>query len=513
MAPTRWNLLVSSLLRPISSPVTNISAQPVTFLRHETSLTSDLGLASSTKYCTATPSATKRRLSASISSRRQRSIGMISCNKFFSNPRCAPFEGEALAVVYGLKSARHFVLGCDNLVVAPDHKPLLGVLNNRHLGDIKNERLLSLKENSLPYRFSIINILGQNQKAPDTISRKPTDDAKKLPLYSDFEESDSIACIERRLRLPEATMTWEPDISADLKEKLAVGAATNLGDIRAVTWADVQEHTLRDENLKNLHKKIKDCFQGITSRLDFAPGIREFFQSKNRLSTVDGVILYNRNVIPSPLRALILDTLHSAQQGVSCMTSGAESIVFWPGITPAIANLRARNRSCNERAPSQPHGPPLAAQEPVYPFQCICADYFQIQGLQLHGGCGPLLWLAHCAAVTRWFFGSCKKTYAKFSSHTALQTSYRQMVDLNSQPRRHNNCCQTGVSITASHLLGLPIQTVAQCSGSRPASACSWTTLARTARSTSTNFEEACFNTNRNTPDSDTGLSPAQMIF
>ena len=62
------------------------------------------------------------------------------------------------------------------------------------------------------------------------------------------------------------------------------------------------------------------------------------------------------------------------------MTSRAEFSVFWPGIRPAIANLRARCRSCNERAPSQPHGPPLAAHEPVYPFQGICADYFKYKG-------------------------------------------------------------------------------------------------------------------------------------
>ena len=35
------------------------------------------------------------------------------------------------------------------------------------------------------------------------------------------------------------------------------------------------------------------------------------------------------------------------------------------------------------------------------------------------------------------------------------------MADLNSRPRRHNNCCQTGVSLTASHLLHLPTQIVA----------------------------------------------------
>ena len=166
-------------------------------------------------------------------------------------------------MVYGLESARHSVLGCDNLVVATDHTPLLGVLNNRHLGDIKNERLLSLKEKTLPYRFSIIHIPGQKQKAPDANSRKPTVDAKKLPLDSDFEESDSIACIEPRLRLPEATMTWEPDTSADLEEKLVVAAATNLGDIRAVTWAEVREHTLRDENLQNLQNKSKTVSRAL----------------------------------------------------------------------------------------------------------------------------------------------------------------------------------------------------------------------------------------------------------
>ena len=259
----------------------------------------------------------------------------------FTHPaesRYAPIEGEALIVVYGLESARHFVLGCDNLVVATDHKPLLGVLNNRHLGDIKNERLLALKDETLPYCSSIIHIPGQKQKAPDANSRKPNGDAKKLPSDSDFEESDSIAC----LRLPEATMTWEPDTSADLEEKLAVAAATNLGDIRAVTWAEVREHTLHDENLQNLQKKIEDGFQGLTAQLDLVPGIREFFQFKDGLSTVAGVILYNnRTVIPSPLRSLILDILHSVHQGVSCMTSRAESSVFWPGITPAIANLRA----------------------------------------------------------------------------------------------------------------------------------------------------------------------------
>ena len=46
----------------------------------------------------------------------------------FTHPtesRYAPVEGEALAIVDALDKARYFVLGCDDLIIAVDHKPLL----------------------------------------------------------------------------------------------------------------------------------------------------------------------------------------------------------------------------------------------------------------------------------------------------------------------------------------------------------------------------------------------------
>ena len=63
--------------------------------------------------------------------------------------RYAPIEGEALAVAYGLHQSRYFVLGCKDLIVATDHKPLLHVLNDRSLSDIQNRRLQNLKEKTL----------------------------------------------------------------------------------------------------------------------------------------------------------------------------------------------------------------------------------------------------------------------------------------------------------------------------------------------------------------------------
>ena len=67
----------------------------------------------------------------------------------FTHPaesRYAPIEGESLAVADSLDKARFFVLGCSDLTIAVDHKPLLKILGNRLLEDIPNGRLRNLKE-------------------------------------------------------------------------------------------------------------------------------------------------------------------------------------------------------------------------------------------------------------------------------------------------------------------------------------------------------------------------------
>ncbi|VDI63635.1 Hypothetical predicted protein [Mytilus galloprovincialis] len=92
----------------------------------------------------------------------------------FTHPaesRYSPIEGEALAVVYALHQTRYYVLGCEDLLVATDHKPLLQILNDRSLTDIDNRRLLNLKEKTVGYRFTIIHVPGRKNLGPDAASR------------------------------------------------------------------------------------------------------------------------------------------------------------------------------------------------------------------------------------------------------------------------------------------------------------------------------------------------------
>ena len=74
--------------------------------------------------------------------------------------RYAPIEGEALAVAWALDNTKFFTLGCKDLVVATDHKPLVKILGDRCLGDIDNMCIFHSKQRTLKWRFQIVHIPG-----------------------------------------------------------------------------------------------------------------------------------------------------------------------------------------------------------------------------------------------------------------------------------------------------------------------------------------------------------------
>ena len=100
--------------------------------------------------------------------------------------RYAPVEREALAVADALDKARYFMLGCDDLILAVDHKPLLKVLRDRSLEDIPNAGLRNLKEKTLRSKFRLVHIPGGKHRAADGVSRQPTGRAEKMTLTDDI---------------------------------------------------------------------------------------------------------------------------------------------------------------------------------------------------------------------------------------------------------------------------------------------------------------------------------------
>ena len=88
--------------------------------------------------------------------------------------RYKPTEGEALAVAWSLEHSRMFTLGCTDLLVSTDHKPLLGIFKDRDLHSIKNPRIQDFKEATLAWRFNVAHNPGKWHKGPDAVSRQPS---------------------------------------------------------------------------------------------------------------------------------------------------------------------------------------------------------------------------------------------------------------------------------------------------------------------------------------------------
>ncbi len=300
--------------------------------------------------------------------------------------RYAPVEGEALAVADALEKARYFVLGCDDLTIAVDHKPLLKILGDRSLEHISNGRLRNLKEKTLRYKFTMVHVPGAKHRAADAVSRYPTGDADKLVLIDDVAAINQDSTDRNSLLLPHlgrtvpdsARYNHESDDSTD--QTVLLSAMESISSLQCVTWDMVRIATNSDNDMVKLVEVIESGMPEF--RHELPQSLQAYHMFREHLYTVDGVVIYKeRIVIPPSLRQDVLAALHSAHQGVTSMMSRADASVFWPGLTSAITSLRNNCNHCNRMAPSQPCGPPTPLISPAYPFQCVCADFFHYKGV------------------------------------------------------------------------------------------------------------------------------------
>ena len=264
----------------------------------------------------------------------------------------APVEGEALAVAWALEQTRYFTMGCNDLKIIVDHKPLTKLFGDRRLDEIDNPRLFRLKQRTLMWRFTIEYQPGASNPFADAMSRHPN-------KYAELASASMMS-------------TYDSEEAA-----YSSGVASETEKLFAVTWEKVKAVSSNDQAMCLLADYIKTGFP--SSRMDLPETIRCFWEARENLRYSDGVILYkDRIVIPPSLRRQIVENLHSAHQGVSSMYSRAQTIVYWPTLTADLEEARDACRSCHRNAPSHAKLPPTAPEIPTTPFQMIFADYFQL---------------------------------------------------------------------------------------------------------------------------------------
>ena len=265
-------------------------------------------------------------------------------------------------MAWALNHAHLFTKGCPNLIVSTDHKPLLGLFNNKPLENISNPKLVRFKEHTLGFNFVVKYMKGKWHRAPDALSRSPTTESSVLAIASLFVNKCEFDTSEELV----------PDTAAPL-------AVAELSADSSVSLDDVRQASATDTEMILLTSTVRNGFANTHHLTD--PLIRPYFNVRDELWIENGVLMFqNRLVIPKALRPNILSMLHSAHQGVEGMRARASNTVYWPGLSSCIKKLRNSCGVCNKIAPSQANQPLQLIPPPKFPFQHVSMDAFELYG-------------------------------------------------------------------------------------------------------------------------------------
>jgi len=251
--------------------------------------------------------------------------------------RYACIERELLAIVFGVQRFHTYLYGRRFRVIT-DHKPLVMILDKPLTKAPPRLQRMMLKLQG--YNLELEYRPGKELSLPDTLSRLPNKDNNQT-------------------------------IDLDVR--------VNLVRFSDDCLARIHQETKDDPALSKLTSVIT---QGWPQTIKELPTIlRPFWAYRDELSVEDGIILKGeRVVIPSSMKAEILNQLHIAHQGIEKTKLRARDSVYWNQMNNDIEKMIQNCPVCQEHQPAQRRETLMPHEVPNRPWETLGADLFQLQG-------------------------------------------------------------------------------------------------------------------------------------
>ena len=286
---------------------------------------------------------------------------LVDCRSRFlteAESRYATIEMEMLAISWAVRKCKVYLAGREHFDIITDHKPLLPIINSKGLSEIENPRLLRMKENLIPYSFTLLWKKGAEHSIPDALSRAPTEQATK--------EDE----------------TYVEELNEQIHTVVAANMAVALGgddQFQDILLERFHKYSLEDQEYLSLKETIVKGFPSNLNELNL--NLRPYAKMKDLLCVENDLIVCGqRLVVPRKLRTEVLQRLHASHLGIEKTRRRARQSVYWPGIDNDITNVVNSCAKCQQLLPSLQKEPMITEKEPSRPFQSVSADYFSYAG-------------------------------------------------------------------------------------------------------------------------------------
>ena len=252
----------------------------------------------------------------------------------------AVIELELLAIQWAVSKCRLYLAGTKFKIVT-DHKPLLGIMNGKHIDAMNNVRIQRLMSKLLGFEFTVEWIAGKNHVIADALSRNPVFMA---------ERHDDIIIRKVADMVPDPALE---DVSKHAEED--------------ADYQEVVDAIKRKVDIKKLPKthpaqQYRSLWEEIA------------VYEEDRLLTIG-----NRIIVPTAARRAILSSIHIQHTGQTKTLDNARQLYFWPGMVKDIRSMVARCKECNLYLPSQPLEPQITTGA-KHAFEKISVDLGYLKG-------------------------------------------------------------------------------------------------------------------------------------
>ncbi|UYV60111.1 K02A2.6-like [Cordylochernes scorpioides] len=191
-------------------------------------------------------------------------------------------------------------------------------------------------------------------------------------------------------RLP--MFTPEPDSKEPDSEPVELVLLMDALDSSPVTSDDIRKSLPGDPVLR---QALNYTLQGWSEETPKEIELMPYWSRRCELGACEGLLFWgNRVIIPTNLRAKMLDELHNSHQGIVGLKSVARTLFWWPGLDKDIEETVRRYNCCQSHARMPPRATPVNWPPTNQPWDRVHIDHL-----------GPFeqnLYLIVVDACTKW---------------------------------------------------------------------------------------------------------------